>query len=541
MGRRHAVVVGAGHNGLTAANVLADAGWRVTVFEADREPGGAVRSAELAAPGFQGELGGAFYPLGMVSPALRALRLEEHGLVWRHAPVGLVHALADGRCAVLSRDVDQTAASLAEFATPDGPAWHDMYRQWQRVGLHVLAALLRPFPPVRPALGLLRALGSGADVLRFARWGLLPVRRMGEERFTGEGGRLLLAGNAMHGDLGPQAAGSGLFGWMLAMLGQQVGYPVPEGGAARLTAALVDRLASRGGRLVCGCPVARIELRHGRAVGVRLDDGTTDGTVEPADAVLADVAAPALYHELVGMQHLPARLRDDLRRFQWDHGTVKLDWALSAPIPWTARPARGAAVVHVGGEMAELSDYAGALGSGRLPDQPFVLLGQLSTVDPSRAPEGMASVWAYTHVPWRLSEPDGWLDEQVRRVEEAIERRAPGFRSLVVGRHVAGPEELFRADRNLVSGAVNGGTAALHQQLVFRPVPGLARAETPVPGLYLAGASAHPGGGVHGACGGNAAAAVLAGQGTAGPARRAGSAAVRLALRRIYRDTDGGW
>ncbi|HEY9472271.1 MAG TPA: NAD(P)/FAD-dependent oxidoreductase, partial [Mycobacteriales bacterium] len=357
MGRRqHAIVVGAGHNGLTAANMLADAGWRVTVFEANGEPGGAVRSADLSAPGFHSDLGGAFFPLGAASPVLRALRLEEHGLTWRHAPVELAHVLVDGRCVVLSRDIDRTAASLAGFARPDGAAWQTMYQQWQRVGPHVLGALLRPFPPLRPALGLLRALGSGADVLRFTRWALLSAQRMGEERFAGEGGRLLLTGNAMHSDLGPQGAGSGLFGWILAMLGQQVGYPVPEGGASRLTEALVSRLASRGGSLVCDAPVTRIELRHGRVAGIRL----ADGHVEPARAVLADVTAPALYHELVGDAHLSPRLRRDLNRFTWDHGTVKLDWALSSPIPWTARPARDAAVVHVGGDVAELTDGAAA-------------------------------------------------------------------------------------------------------------------------------------------------------------------------------------
>lgn len=537
-GRRHAIVVGAGHNGLVAGNMLVDAGWRVTVLEAASQPGGAVRSAELAAPGFLSDLGGAFFPLGLVSPALRALKLEEHGLAWRHAPVGLAHVLADGRCALLSRDVDQTAESVAEFAPADGDSWRALYRQWQRVGPHLLDALLRPFPPVRPGLALLRALGSTADALRFARWALLPVRRMAEERFDGDGGRLLLTGNALHSDLDPHAAGSGFFGWLLAMLGQQVGYPVPAGGAGRLTDALVSRFTGSGGELTCDTPVARVELRHGRAVGVRL----TDGQVITADAVLADVPAPALYFGLVGSEHLPARFVRDLSRFQWDHGTVKMDWALSAPIPWTAEPARNAGVVHVAGDLAELSDYANALGSGRLPEHPFVLLGQLSTADPDRSPGGMATVWAYTHVPWGLCGDDGQHDDriaaQVTRVEDAIERRAPGFRSLITGRHVEGPGGLARQDRNLVSGAINGGTSAMHQQLVLRPVPGLARPETPVPGLYLAGSSAHPGGGVHGACGGNAARAVLAAD---HPAGRASAAAVRLALRRLYRDTDAGW
>lgn len=526
--RRHAVVVGAGHNGLTAANLLADAGLRVTVFEAEDGPGGATRSGELAAPGFLTDTGGAFFPLGAASPVLRSLRLEEYGLRWCHAPVGLAHVLDGDRCVVLSRDVDETAASLAAFGPHDGAAWRAMYERWQAVGPRILRALLSPFPPVRPALGLLRTLGSSAQLLRFARFALLPAQRMGEELFEGEGGRLLLTGNAMHSDLTPQAAGSGFFGWLLAMLGQQVGYPVPEGGAARLAAALENRLVERGGSLVCAAPVTGIVVRRGRARGVRL----ADGHVEPADVVLADVCAPALYDDLVGHEHLPPAFTQDLSRFAWDHGTLKVDWALSAPIPWNAPDARRAGVVHVGGHLTDLACYSSALGAGLLPDQPFVLLGQLSTADPSRAPRGMASVWAYTHVPWGMRHDGERIAEQVRRVEDAVERYAPGFRSLVVGRHVAGPAQLERGDRNLVSGAVNGGTSALHQQLVFRPVPGLGRAETPVRGLYLASASAHPGGGVHGACGGNAARAVLAARRITG---RAGAAAARLAIHRLYR------
>lgn len=534
--RRHAVVVGAGHNGLTAANILCDSGWRVTVLEANGDPGGAVRTAELVAPGVRSDLGSAFYPLGAVSPVLRGLRLEDYGLRWRHAPLALAHVFEDGRCAALSRDVDETATSLAAFAPRDGAAWRTMYEQWRAVGSEVVDALLHPFPPVRPGLQLLRALGSGADALRFTRWATLSVARMGEERFDGEGGRVLLAGNALHSDLTPHAAGSGFFGWFLAMLGQQVGFPVPEGGAGQLTAALVNRLTERGGSLVCNAPVTEVVVRRGTARGVRL----ADGHVEPADAVLADVAAPALYGELVGAEHLPARMRHDLTRFQWDHGTLKVDWALSGPIPWTAEPARDAGVVHVGGGMATLAGYAAALAGDRSPEEPFILLGQLSRADPSRAPQGVESVWGYTHLPWGKDSTTGTADinEQVARVEATLERYAPGFRALVTARRVSGPGDLQQENRNLVSGAVNGGTSGLHQQLVFRPVPGLGRAETPVRGLYLAGASAHPGGGVHGACGGNAARAVLAAH---HPAGRLASGALRLAMRRLYRDTGSEW
>jgi phytoene dehydrogenase-like protein len=423
---------------------------------------------------------------------------------------------------------------VAAFAAADGPAWHALYRRWQRVGPAVLDGLLRPFPPVRPALRLAGALRSGADLLRFTRFALLPVQRMGEELFAGEGARLLLAGNALHADLTPQATGSGLFGWLLAMLGQQVGFPVPAGGAGELIRALADRLADRGGRLVCGAEVVRVLVEGGRVTGVRLADGTT----EPAGAVLADVAAPDLYRRLVGPQHLPARLLRDLDRFCWDLGTLKVDWALSGPIPWAAEPVRGAGTVHLDSDLAGLTGYAGTLAAGAVPERPFLILGQMTTADPDRSPPGTEAAWAYTHLPWGLPADRELLDRQVRRIEQAVERHAPGFGELILDRYVQGPAELAAGDRNLADGAIGGGTANPYQQLVFRPVPGLGRAETPVRGLYLAGASAHPGAGVHGACGANAARAALLRH---RPAGRLADPALRLAVNRAYRDTPGGW
>jgi phytoene dehydrogenase-like protein len=529
-----AVVVGAGHNGLVAANMLADAGMAVTVFEAEQTPGGAVRTEELTRPGFRHDRYSAFYPLGAASPVLAALGLERYGLRWRHAPTVLAHVLPDDRCAVLSRDLAETAESVARFAAGDGPAWRALYGRWQRVGPAVLDAVLRPFPPVAPALRLAGALGSSADLLRFARFALLPVQRMGQELFAGEGARLLLAGNALHADLTPQATGSGMFGWLLAMVGQQLGFPVPAGGAGQLVTALVDRLADRGGRLVCGAPVERVVVRDGRAVGVRL----AGGTIEPADAVLADVTAPALYGTLVGPEHLPPRLLRDLERFEWDHATLKIDWALSGPVPWTAEGARGAGTVHLGADLPGLSAYAAALAAGTVPDQPFILFGQMTTADPARSPAGTESGWAYTHLPWALRHDPEVLDRQVRRIEQTVERHAPGFADLIVDRYVQGPAELVGGDRSLAGGAINAGTANPYQQFVFRPVPGLGRAETPVRGLYLAGASAHPGGGVHGACGANAARAVLFRR---RPAGRLADPVLRLALARTYRETGTGW
>lgn len=511
-----AVVVGAGHNGLVAANVLADAGWDVLVLESQPEPGGAVRSGALTQPGFVHDLFSAFYPLAVASPVIRRLDLESFGLRWRRAPLVLAHPTPDGRCAALSTDIEETAHSLDACAPGDGQAWVRLYRLWERVGAPLLDAILSPFPPVVPGARLAGRLGP-AGVLRFARQLALSVRRMAEEEFAGEAAGLLLAGNALHTDLAPEHAGSGLFGWLLCCLGQQHGFPVPEGGAGQLTAALVRRLESRGGRVECGSRVAKIEVRRGRAVGVRTDDGREVATRR---AVLADVVAPELYLDLVGADHLPPRLVDDLRRFQYDSGTVKVDWALAGPVPWECEEVRRAGTVHVADSMDELTLYAAELAMSQLPRRPFLVLGQMTTADPSRSPAGTETIWAYTHVPQHIrgdaaGELRGTWDEAeterfAARMEERIERLAPGFRDLVLARHVFTPPTLQGANESLVRGAVNAGTAQLHQQLVFRPTPGLARPETAIDRLYLASASAHPGGGVHGAPGANAARAALA-------------------------------
>jgi phytoene dehydrogenase-like protein len=512
--RADAVVVGAGHNGLVAANLLADAGWRVHVLEAADEPGGATRSAELAAPGWSTDLGSAFYPLGVASPVLRGLHLDAFGLRWCHAPQPLAHVLPDDRGALVSRDLDTTVDSLERFAPGDGAAWRRLARQFREIREPLVEALLAPFPPVRPGARLLRTTGT-ADALRLVRRLLLPAQRFGEEEFDGEGARVLVAGNAMHADVPTSSAGSTAFGWLLTMLAQDVGFPVPEGGSSALTGALVARLRSRGGRVDVGRPVARVLVEGGRAVGV-VDTG--GGTVRADEAVLADVAAPILFGELVGEEHLPWRMRADLRRFQWDHAVLKVDWALSEPVPWTAPEARGAGAVHVGADTRGLVDLGADLVAGRVPDHPFLITGQLTTADPSRSPAGTESLWAYTRVPHDQLRTTGEVGAHVARMEAVLERHAPGFADLVVGRAVSDPDTLQRRDPSLVRGALMGGTANIHQQLVFRPTPGLGRPDTPVDRLFLAGASAHPGGAVHGGPGASAARAAQARAGALGPA-----------------------
>jgi phytoene dehydrogenase-like protein len=511
-----AVVIGAGPNGLVAANVLADRGWDVTVLEARPEPGGAVKSAELIEPGFVNDVFSAFYPLAVASPVIRSLGLEAHGLRWCRSPVALAHPAADGTCPVVSTDLDETAASLETTMTGDGDAWRDLYGQWERIGGPLLESLLSPFPPLRGGMRLVGATRP-SELVELVRFLMLPVRRLGEEEFAGESARRLLAGCALHTDVFPESPVGGLTGWLLAAIGQEQGWPVPEGGAGRLTDALVSRLTSAGGKLQCSTPVTGIVVRDGRAVAVRTAAGDEVGA---GRAVLADVTAPALYRDLVGEEHLPGRVVRALDRFQWDHATVKVDWTLDAPIPWTAEAARRAGTVHVADSVDTLTLQAAQLQLGLVPDPPFVIVGQQGRADPTRAPRGKEAVWAYAHVPQHVRGDAGddgitgtWDDadagRMADRIENEVERLAPGFRSLVRGRHVLTPRSLEAADANLHGGATNGGTSQLHQQLVFRPTPGLGRASTAVRRLFLASSSAHPGGGVHGACGANAARAAL--------------------------------
>lgn len=514
-----AVVIGAGPNGLVGANLLADRGWDVLVLEVNDEPGGAVRTGEVTAPGFRNDLYSAFYPLGAASPVLGGLHLEDHGLRWVHAPHVLAHPRPDAPGALLDRDPAVTAASLDADSPGDGDAYLDLLARWQRIGPALIDGLLSPFPPVKGGIRLAAAT-LGRDARDTARMAVMPVRRMVEERFRGEAARLLFAGNALHADLTPESAGSSLFGWLLVALGQTVGFPVPEGGADRIIAALLHRLEGAGGQLRTGARVERVIVADGRATGVVVAGGEE---VRARRAVLADTHVLALYEHLVGTEHLPPKVVAGMERFQQGSSTVKVDWALSGPIPWIDEAARRAGTVHLAHSLDELTRSSTDLATDRIPADPFLLIGQMTTSDPSRSPAGTESAWAYTHVPQVTHEdagPDGltgrWDEAELAtfaaRMEARVEELAPGFGDLVIARHLAGPHELEAGNANLRGGDIGGGTSQLHQQLLWRPLGGAGhgRAETPIAGLYLASASAHPGGAVHGACGANAARAALA-------------------------------
>lgn len=512
-----AIVIGAGPNGLVAANVLADAGWSVLVLEAQPTPGGAVRSDRGVHPEFVHDTFSAFYPLALASRAVTALRLEDHGLAWEHAPAVLGHPFGEGQWAVLHRDREMTATGLDALRAGDGDAWLDLCRTWDRIGPGLVDALTSPFPPLRAGARLLPALArsGGLDTVRRLA---TPVTSLGRALFAGPAARLLLAGNAGHADFPLDSPGSGVFGVLMTMLGQTVGFPVPRGGAQSLTDALVARFTGLGGRLETGAEVERIVVRGGRVTGVL----TRQGDSYDATTVVADVAAPHLFGGLVRNEDLPPRLVRGMRDFELDPGTVKVDWALSGPAPWNGSPPHMPGTVHIADSVQEMTQTLAQVSSGVVPDRPFLLTGQMTTSDPSRSPAGTESFWAYTHVPqpaatvrdvgeeisgrWDHDDCERFAD----RMQARIEARAPGFSAVVVARRVLGPHELEARNANLIGGAVNGGTSQLHQELVFRPVPAMrGRATTGVGGLFLGSASAHPGGGVHGAAGTNAARAAL--------------------------------
>lgn len=527
-GAADAVVIGAGHNGLVAAAMLADAGWDVLVLEAQPEPGGAVRSA-MFTEGYVTDLFSAFYPMAAVSPALRDLHLEDHGLRWSHAPAVVAHPRGPGDDAppVIHHDPAATAAALDAAHPGDGGRWLDAFALWQRLKPGLLQTLFAPLPPLRGPLALLRTLGA-AETLRTLRLLLLPATAMGEQLFGGDAARLLLLGNAMHADIPVDAPGSGVMGFLLTMLAQDTGWPVPVGGAGRLTAALVDRARSAGVSIECGREVAGIDVRGGRAVAVRTADGRT---VRARRAVIADTSAPALFGRLLPPDALPSGLLREMTHFVWDTPVVKVNYAVEQQIPWRCARLADVGTIHLGADAPGLIRWMADLNTATVPDNPFLLMGQMTTADPTRSPAGTQSAWAYSHLPRRITDTAS-AERLAAAIDRVIDSYAPGFTDAVVDRTVQRPGDLQTADDNLYAGAVNGGTSQLFQQLIFRPAAGLGRPHTPVDGLYLGSAAIHPGGSVHGVCGRNAARAALAAQGIRGWPRRRLNRAVTALLTR---------
>ncbi len=497
-----AVVVGSGPNGLAAAIRLAEAGRSVVVLEASDRPGGAVRTEELTLPGFHHDVFSAVYPAGAASPVFARMPLAEHGLEWVHPESCSATPMPDGRPApVLSRDVARTVASLEAGRVGDGEAWAAFATPFLDAWEALRATMLAGFPPVGGSLKLLTSMGP-LGTLGFAR--LLAESSVGlaGRLFGGGDARAWLHGAAMHGDTPPGRAGSAIAAAYLNLLGHAVGWPSPRGGAGFLAGALVGYLESLGGEVRTGARVESVTSSGGRVTGVTIADGSSVA----AGLVIADVMPDALAR--LGGDALSRWYRELIKRYVYGPATLKLDWALDGPIPWSDPGVRGAGTVHVGGGEQELLDTIAVSGHG-LPERPFLLLGQQTVADPTRAPAGKHTAWAYTHGPQDLAVWDEMATaRQVERVEAQVERYAPGFRDRVLARHVLSPSALQARNANLVAGDVGGGSYVL-RQVVFRPVPTLSPYRTPLKGLFLGSAAAFPGGAVHGVPGDAAARAAL--------------------------------
>lgn len=465
-----AIVVGAGPNGLTAAVTLARAGVDVVVYEAARHIGGGARTEEGSTlPGFRHDTCSAVHPLGIGSPVLRALSLEQYGLEWVHPDFALAHPFPDGSAAVLAHSAGETAASLG----PDVRAYLRLIEpfvgRWDDLASDLLRPPLSAWPQ-HPAL-----------LARFATRAALPMSVLAR-RFRGERAPALLAGMAGHAITPLTSPGTAGVGLMFALAAHEVGWPFPRGGSQALSEALAGLLTSLGGRIETGRRVTGLdELPSARAYLLDTDP-----------AQLADIAGP----------RLPAHFADRLRRRRRGPGVFKVDYALSAPVPWTARACRRAGTVHIGPEMSEIGDALDAAWQGVPPRPPFLIAAQPSLFDRSRAPAGSHVLWVYCHV------PNGWRGDHTGAIEEQLERFAPGFRDIVLARAVTTPADLQARNPNLVGGDIAAGRSdGLH--LLFRPTFSPVPYSTPDPAIFLCSAATPPGPGVHGMCGHHAATVAL--------------------------------
>lgn len=462
------VVVGSGPNGLAAAIVVAQTGRSVLVREAQPTIGGGARSSESTLPGFLHDTCSAVHPLALGSPFFRGLPLSRFGLEWIQPPFPLAHPLDDGTAVIVERSLDATARRLGD----DGPAYGRLLGRfvgrWPELAVDILG------PPRLPRHPLLTALFGLASIR--------SARGLAESTFRGERARAVFAGVAAHSLLPLEQPPSAAFGLVLAILAHAIGWPIPRRGAQAISDALAEYLRGLGGRIETSAPV------------VSLAD------LPAHRAALLDVT-PRQVLQIAG-DRLPPGYRRQLGRYRYAPGSFKLDYALDGPVPWTAPEAALAGTVHLGGSLSEIAASERAVAEGRPPERPFVIAAQPSLFDPSRAPSGKHTLWAYCHV------PNGSTFDMTERIEAQIERFAPGFRSRILARKVTAPADLERENANHVGGDISGGLSDL-RQLFARPAPRLDPYATPTRGIYICSSSTPPGGGVHGLCGYHAARSAL--------------------------------
>jgi phytoene dehydrogenase-like protein len=453
-----AVVVGAGPNGLAAAITIAQTGRKVLVLEAAASIGGGCRSAELTLPGFVHDVCSAVHPFAVASPFFRTLPLASYGLEWIEPEAMLAHPFANGQAAIVYRSVEHTAAELGEDRDRYRQLYQPLIDDWSKLESTVLGPLRWPAHPIAAALFGLRALGA--------------VEPLARRVFKTETARGLLAGTAAHSMLPLDRRPTAGIALVLTLLAHVVGWVIPRGGSQRIADALAAYLRSLGGEIETSTPV------------------TTIDEIPAARAVLCDLS-PAPLLRIAG-HRLSALYKRALSRYRYGMGVFKMDWALDAPIPWRNAACSRAGTVHLGGTLSEIARSEREIWNGGATERPFVLIAQPTLFDPSRAPAGRHVGWAYCHV------PHGSTVDMSTRIEQQIERYAPGFRDRILARSVMSPSDLERHNPNLVGGDIAAGVVDLWQ--LFRR-PTWRTYSTPVKGVYICSASTPPGIGVHGMCG----------------------------------------
>ena len=437
------------------------------VLEAEPIPGGAARTLPLTLPGYLHDFGSAVHPLAIGSPFFSSLPLQTHGLDWVHSSAPLAHPLDDGTAVILERSLNDAQRSLGV----DGKAWADLLRPFVDSWSEFIPEALRPVPmiPKHPFL--------------MAHFGLHAISsaKALTSRFRTERTRALFGGLAAHSFLALSKPLTGAFGMLLAIAAHAVGWPIPRGGSQSLTNALCTHLASLGGSVKTSTRVESL------------------AKLTAYDLILCDLTPRQLLR--IADHHFSAGYRRKLERFEYGPGAFKVDYALAQPIPWKASECLRAATIHLGGSFDEIAASEAAMAKGKHPERPFVLLAQPSLFDASRAPKDKHTAWAYCHV------PNASKFDMLPRLEEQIERFAPGFRECVLARNVSSPSTLESMDTNLVGGDISGGAMSM-SQVLFRPT--WREYRTSAKNIYICSASTPPGGGVHGMCGYHAARKALA-------------------------------
>lgn len=464
---KSATVIGSGPNGLAAAIELARGGISVRVLEAAETIGGGTRTEEITLPGFLHDICSAIHPLGVSSPFFRSVPLASHGLEWIFPPSELAHPFDDGTAILLERSIDETCERLGRDAGAYRKLMKPLVDDWEKLAPDILGPLKIPHHP-----------------FAFARFGLRAMRSttgLAKAHFESERTQGFFAGLAAHSMLPLTQLFTASFGLVLGITGHAVGWAIPRGGSRKIADAMASYLRSLGGEIFTNTTVESI-----------------DDLLTPDSAVVCDLTPRGLLK--VAGNHLPESYKLKLRKFRYGAAAFKIDWALNSPIPWKAKECARAGTVHLGGTLQEIVASEAAPDKGRNPEKPYVLVVQQSLFDPTRAPKGKHTAWAYAHV------PNNSTFDMTRRIEDQIERFAPGFRDCVIAKTVLPPAALERHNANNVGGNISGGSTDL-RQLFLRPTR--RTYSTPTKGLYICSSSTPPGGGVHGMCGYHAAQRVL--------------------------------